>query len=315
MTTRIIPKPGAASGTSSSKARKVLSLLNARNRFWLLPLAGAGGVALAQYTQNAGFHLQAGLRVSLAGGAGFLAAVTWTLIEDGLRSRKRKPTTEQLAEGIEEQNDQLRTVREGLGELEDRFSEFLAKHEVDSNRLDNSLLDLNHDVATMRNRNPSDELRPQLKAIADKFGELAGVRAVVANLSSKVRKVEGLAGQIKLVEKRIMAAADESAQTGGQGLQALGAKLGDLHQSLSDVLVNDIDAIPLENMRESLESLERRVNSLGEEFTRLRAEVSRATEPEGLSEALARAMSLQTKIPADPVPASLSQEYRSRMAA
>lgn len=281
---------------------------------WFLPLLGGSAALGMQLLQGSGWTLSLGLRTSLACGAGFLAAVTWTLVEDQLRTRKRKPSTNELADGMLEQDEQIRTVRESIGLLEDRFNEFLARRDVDSTRVDNNLLDLTHDVANLRTRNPSDELRPQLKAIADKFGELAGVRAVVANLSSKVRRVEGLADQVKLVERRILAAAESGAE-GPSGLNALGERLGDLHQSLSSVLSDDIGSVPLEETKARLEALESKVNSLSESFVSLREEVTKATEPEGLSEALMRAISAQARIPSEQAPASLSREYDMRRAA
>lgn len=177
-----------------------------RHRIWSLPMIG-GGMWLAArlgISQDSVDLARASLESSAAAGVGLLVSFMANVIQDN--ARRKMAIVSANADRIrklELTHTHVEEVRAELICLKQALTDFIQSKQTDTRKIRNSIVDLNNDIARLKDQDPSNELRPQLEAIARKFGELAGVRQVVKTLSSKVRKVESLAAQVYEVEGRI----------------------------------------------------------------------------------------------------------------
>ena len=196
-----------------------------RNRLWSIP-ALAGVVALLAFAVRGGEgYVRAAVETVVAVGIGFLLTAGWTIVQDlranlAYRAKRRSIELKLHAEAIETLNHNVSIVTSGL-------KNYLVSKREEGVKVRTSLIDLDSDVVMLKRRDPAAALRPQLSAIADKFGELAGVRAVVANLSSKMKCVEEIANQVREVEQRVerRAAENEWAKNLGTEIAALKADI------------------------------------------------------------------------------------------
>ncbi len=173
-------------------------VLDEKNRLWSLPLlAGFAGLLLFQFRDGSLLSLRTAFEVSVAGGIGFLGAALWTLVQDWKAGLPKTLSRAHQQAKLELQERNLGTLKTELRSLEAGLQDYLAAKKQEGKKVHNTLLDLNNDISLVKAKDPLGQLQPQLKAIADKFGELAGVRAVVANLSSKIRQVESLTQKVQ----------------------------------------------------------------------------------------------------------------------
>lgn len=206
-----------------------------RNRLWSLPLlAGASALAVSMARTPDGGGLQTLLEASIATGIAFVLTAAWTVVADWRAGMPRVPSRAEQQAHIEISQRNIEVLRMELRTLEDGLKNYLAAKKAETEKIQGDIKDLNNDVVLLKGKDPVEALRPQLSAIADKFGELAGVRAVVANLSSKVRSVEALAGQVREVEARLTTnpAAPETAQFASATTAELDARLAILRQEM-----------------------------------------------------------------------------------
>ena len=181
-------------------------LATARRKLWLYPiLGGLAGVAWHAFSASS---VVAEVMLGQAG-IGLVTGFAIGSVKYGIsqrnagRSARRSRVHHKIQ--VELNSSEISMVRSELTALRKGLKDYLASKKVESDKIRSSIIDLNNDVARIKERDPREELEPQLKAIADKFGELAGVRNSVRKISRKMARVEGLAQQVAEVEGRLAA--------------------------------------------------------------------------------------------------------------
>ncbi|MCK6439489.1 MAG: hypothetical protein L6Q71_04735 [Planctomycetes bacterium] len=193
-------------------------LCDDRNRLWSFPLVAAL-VALAATVVRTGHDpaLRVFVEMAVSAGAAFVLTAGWMLVQDLRTGWKKLPSrAEQYAE-LKVQGGMIAIVHEELRSLEAGLQEYLVAKKTEGLKFRDQIMDLENDVARIKASDPTMALKGQLSLIADKFGELAGVRAMVNKIAGKLDTVEKLARQaedahVRLAQRGWSAAADDGSK-------------------------------------------------------------------------------------------------------
>lgn len=240
------------------------AVLNPANRLWSIPVISAGA-ACAAFAARAG---QGGtprmvVEAMVAGGLGFLIAAAWTTVETSKgKARKTSLRAEELLETRQSRRD-VEALRTEILALEGGLHCYLDAKKQEGVKLRNAIIDLNNDVARLKDESPVQQLKPQLEAIAEKFGELSSVRQAVGKLSIKMRRVEAIGQQVAEAEARISSNAARPEETGEdrQAIARLREEFGKLKVELSGELKRDLSAVIEQTVTEQTRKVDEKVDA------------------------------------------------------
>lgn len=212
-----------------------LSLFNDRNRLWSIPLlAGTAGAAFFALRGGDGPLMRCVFETVVAAAIGFVLTAAWTLAQDLFARLPFAPSRIRQQEQLDTQQHLLTGVQQELRGLEYGLQEYLTAKKAEGQALNDRILDIENDITLLKDDDPAEELREQLSLIADKFGELAGVRAAVGQLSGKVKFIEDVARQVQETQTSIA-----EAEKGSEWFSAIESQMAALREDLRRDLLAD----------------------------------------------------------------------------
>ncbi|MCA8938414.1 MAG: hypothetical protein KDB07_01280 [Planctomycetes bacterium] len=241
---------------ASNKAK----LKKERNRVWGWPLAAASVTSIIFVARGGSFGTLPMLtEAALAATGGFLLAVATVMRKEARAGKPVRKNKAKRSVQVELNESDINVLRSELTALRASLKDYIAAKRAEGVKIHGAIVDLNNDVASLKETDPAEKLRPQLQVIAQKFGELSDVRRIVQTLSGKMKRVEALAGQVAEVEARIQ----KQSKTGdNSAVQGWNNWMGKVRRELSGMWKQVGTELRQDVIRETEEHVDRQIDEV-----------------------------------------------------